>query len=153
MLKKYIIYIGYVLSFILPFLFLFFLFLKFEILQDRDNTTYLGLQPFIIYFLVFSFFSLNIFGCIMKNHAEMLSEAKMKTEIFSSLIILCGSTIAIILDLIIFYLIKFLNINLYEIVFTTIEVILFFAILILLIHIHKNLDEYYNKYSSNLFFF
>ena len=75
MLKKYIIYIGYILSFILPFLFLFFLF------------------------------------------------------------------------------IKFLNINLYEIVFTTIEVILFFAILILLVHIHKNLDEYYNKYSSNLFFF
>ena len=147
MLKKYIIYIGYVLSFILPFSFLFFLFIKFEILQDRDNTTYLGLQPFIIYVLVFSFFSLNIFNCIIKNRAEM------KIDIFKSLTILCGSTIAIILDLIIFYLIKFLNINLYEIVFTTIEVILFFAILILLIHIHKNLDEYYNKYSSNLFFF
>ena len=146
MFKKYIFYIGSILSLILPFLFLSFLFIKFEIYQDRQNTTYFGILPFIIYFFVFSFYSLNIFEKIRFNIPK-------KKEMFWYLTVLLGSTIAIFLDFVIFNFIKFLNINLHEIVFATIEVILFFAILTLLSYIFQNLDKFFNKYSSKLSFF
>ena len=152
MLKKYIINFGYVLSFVLPFIFLFFLFIKFEIHQDRTNIAYWGLIPFIIYFLTFSWFSSNLFDGIINLFSGTIDNCiSNKKSIFWSLTGLSVSTLAILLDFIIFNFIKFLN--LYEQVFSIFEVLLFFTTVTLLLNIMENIDKYYNRLPSNFYYF
>ena len=97
-------------------------------------------------------FSCNLINGIINLFSGTIdNRISNKKSIFWSLTGLSVSTLAILLDFIIFNFIKFLN--LYEQVFSIFEALLFLTTSALLINIYKNLDKYFNKISLYFYYF